>query len=130
LSAAVRVVRSIASSDATASIPAVAGIVHEHVQASEGRNRRLEGRLGLRFIGHIQRDSTNFPGVSALKLDELFWIAGCRDHAISCLKYRFCERTAEAARSTVMIHTFDLNTLFAVHRKPAVDETVNRAILL
>src|SRR5712672_4798932 len=46
----------------------VAGIVHEHVQASEGCNRRLEGRLGLRFIGNIQRDSTNFLGVPVLKL--------------------------------------------------------------
>src|ERR1700692_160077 len=78
----------------------VAGIVHEHIQDSEGSNRRFEGRLGLRFIGHIERDSTNFPGVSALKLDKLLRIAGCRDHAISCLKCCFCERTAEAARST------------------------------
>src|SRR5258707_2920763 len=73
---------------------------HEHVQASEGCNRPLEGRFGLRFIGHIQRDSTNSLGISALKPDKLLWLAGCRDHAISCVKHRLCERTAEAARST------------------------------
>src|ERR1700732_1699923 len=78
----------------------VAGIVHEHVQDSEGCNRRSEGRLGLHFIAHIERDSTNLPGVSALKLDKLLRITGCRDHAISRLKCCFCERTAEAARST------------------------------
>ena len=41
----------------------VAGIVHEHVQVSERCDRRLEGGLGLHFIGNIQRDSTNFLGV-------------------------------------------------------------------
>jgi hypothetical protein len=63
-------------------------------------NRRLEGSLGLRLISNIQRDSTNFLGVPVPKLDKLLRIAGCRDHAISCLKHRFCERAAEAARST------------------------------
>jgi hypothetical protein len=54
----------------------------------------------LRFVGDIQRDGTNVLTVPALKLDKLLWIAGCRHHAISCLKHRFCERTAEAPRST------------------------------
>src|SRR5258708_6071306 len=68
--------------------------------AFEGAITSFGGRFGLRFIGHIQRDSTNSLGISALKPDKLLWLAGCRDHAISCVKHRLCERTAEATRST------------------------------
>ena len=60
--------------------------------------------IGLEMVKKLiekgYRVVANSPGVSALKLGKLLRIAGCRDHATSCLKYRFCERTAEAARST------------------------------
>lgn len=98
----------------------VAGIVHEHVQVSERCDRRLEGGLGLHFIGNIQRDNTNFSeylSSSSTSCSGLPAVTTTRSPASSTASVNALPKPREAP---VMSHTFDINPLSAVHRKPAV----------
>jgi hypothetical protein len=76
----------------------VAGIVDEHIKATESVERGRHGSVCCQPIVHIENDSANLFAVTLPKIFELRWIPRCGDEFVARCKHRFRERSAEAAR--------------------------------
>jgi len=80
---------------------AVAGIVDEHVDASERLDRGLDCCLRLRLLGDVELDERKaVAGYIAQRVVDLVEIAARRDYAVACLQRRPCRCSADAAART------------------------------
>jgi hypothetical protein len=86
------------SSSAKSSIE-LAGVVDHDVEAAEGVDRGADGGVGLRTIGHVERDRAHRLRVALDQIGELLWPTGGRDEPVADRENGLGECTAEPSGS-------------------------------